>query len=640
MRSLTRLLLPLSLVASAQAANHDVTVGQGGRLEFNPEVLKAEVGDTIRYVFYAKNHSVAESNFKEPCRPLEGGFFSGFVPFEPQVDTPAPTEFTITLEDTKPKWMYCSQGNHCKSGMVHAINPPETGNTFEAYKKAAGDVKASESPANVPVGGVRRTNVNVGKGEKLEFQPSNIIQPKGTIINFMFHPKNHTVAQSSFNKPCQPLADGFSSGFIPVSSSPSGVEFSLTVEDDKPIWFYCGQGKHCQSGMVGAINAPTKGNTLEAFTANAKAAEPPNSIPDNAPLGGVLTVKGKTITSFNGSVLPPDLLSPSPSTTNPATTTTGAPSSTQTLPPPSADAPQWYMDKAGGGKPAHYNWAPTLSPNATAYLQLHGRIEDILLHLLWEATQKLDAAAADGGAWAGIYPRAIVDTIVAWAAQSLIHRATTAEVLGHYKRAVPGSCGYKLPMGSVDDFLKGLAVLNGVQIGVLIDISARVAAADPFVIPILMTQVGAKSRAAGVVNMMQNHMAAAAPREVAVPAVLAWSFVMARFVESCPDEIEGMPDKAWPVLTVGGRDQEGERVVNVDLVYEGSSGDQFVAWLGPYGMLEFTPVAVSGDKKTASVPEGWYGDVWIVVVSTGEIKLDELADHMVAGPEMLWISEP
>ncbi|KAH6668523.1 hypothetical protein B0J14DRAFT_601027 [Halenospora varia] len=39
------------------------------------------------------------------------------------------------------------------------------------------------------------------------------------------------------------------------------------VNDTRPIWFYCSQtsSSHCQSGMVGAINAHSTGDTLEAF---------------------------------------------------------------------------------------------------------------------------------------------------------------------------------------------------------------------------------------------------------------------------------------------------------------------------------------------------------------------------------------
>jgi hypothetical protein len=54
MRVSARLLFPLSLAASIQAAHYEVTVGKGGQLKFDPEFLKVEIGDTIQYLFYAK----------------------------------------------------------------------------------------------------------------------------------------------------------------------------------------------------------------------------------------------------------------------------------------------------------------------------------------------------------------------------------------------------------------------------------------------------------------------------------------------------------------------------------------------------------------------------------------------------------
>jgi len=136
--------------------------------------------------------------------------------------------------------------------------------------------------------------------------------------------------------------------------------------------------------------------------------------------------------------------------------------------------------------------------------------------------------------------------------------------------------------------------------------------------------------------MMQDHMASARVREVGVPAALAWSFVAGRWAEGC-DQAVG---KVWPVLTVGGKVVEGGVVKKVEPVYEGSSGEVFVAWLGGYGLLEFTQVVTEGGKKTAAVPEGWYGDVWIAVVNKNGLAVDQLADHMVAGPERVWITEP
>ncbi len=73
--------------------------------------------------------------------------------------------------------------------------------------------------------------------------------------------QNHSVVQSTFDNPCEPIAKnmpgtaGFFSGFMPVSENSSMMpSYSIAINDTKPIWFYCSQGKHCQQGMVGVIN--------------------------------------------------------------------------------------------------------------------------------------------------------------------------------------------------------------------------------------------------------------------------------------------------------------------------------------------------------------------------------------------------
>jgi hypothetical protein len=132
--------------------------------------------------------------------------------------------------------------------------------------------------------------VAVGPDGILEYAPNDIIAPAGSKVEFIFNPKNHTVTQSSFDNPCHPLENGFFSGFVPTTASPSSTSFTITVNDTKPIWFYCGQttGNHCQSGMVGAINAPTTGNTLEKFAEGAAKASTSTS-PEGGAVGGVLS---------------------------------------------------------------------------------------------------------------------------------------------------------------------------------------------------------------------------------------------------------------------------------------------------------------------------------------------------------------
>lgn len=58
----------------------------------------------------------------------------------------------MTLQDTDPKVFYCSQGQHCKSGMVGVING--LGNrTFEAYKGLAAEVSSVGNPSGGVKGG-------------------------------------------------------------------------------------------------------------------------------------------------------------------------------------------------------------------------------------------------------------------------------------------------------------------------------------------------------------------------------------------------------------------------------------------------------------------------------------------------------
>lgn len=144
------LLLAASFSPLASAVNHVIVVGKEG-LTFNPPDLKANLGDTLEFRFWAKNHSVVQGNWQTACQPHENGFFSGFVP---QADATKPNGqvFKVTLEDTDPKVFYCSQGMHCKSGMVGVING--LGNrTFEAYKGLAADVTSVGNPSGGVKGG-------------------------------------------------------------------------------------------------------------------------------------------------------------------------------------------------------------------------------------------------------------------------------------------------------------------------------------------------------------------------------------------------------------------------------------------------------------------------------------------------------
>ena len=156
----------------------------------------------------------------------------------------------------------------------------------------------------------------------LTFDPENITADVGDVLEFWFYAKNHSVVTSTAAKPCEPKTDnGFFSGFFPVAAGATSVRydrrsllhsnekrqysnvtttqdkvFHVTVNSTTPLWFYCSQGKHCQGGMVGAVNAKST-DDFDKFKTAAKAATD-NVTPDVAVFGGSV---GKASDSASGS---------------------------------------------------------------------------------------------------------------------------------------------------------------------------------------------------------------------------------------------------------------------------------------------------------------------------------------------------
>lgn len=134
------------------------------------------------------------------------------------------------------------------------------------------------APSGVPLTGVvhRVTAGSTTVKGGLHFEPENISAQMGDMITFEFLPKNHSIVQSSFDKPCEPLPNGsgvFSGFNFATAEGLSNQTFSFVVNDTKPFWFYCAQtvGNHCQNGMSGVINQNFDDNekTLAKYKENA-----------------------------------------------------------------------------------------------------------------------------------------------------------------------------------------------------------------------------------------------------------------------------------------------------------------------------------------------------------------------------------
>ncbi|KAI9152117.1 extracellular serine-rich protein [Paramyrothecium foliicola] len=615
------LLASATLWTAVSGRNHEVTVGKGGQLKFEPENLAAKPGDTITYRFFAKNHAVAQSTFDSPCQYKDHGIFSGFTPTDSDSE-PAPTTFTITVNNTDPLWFYCPQtnGDHCQKGMVHSVNAE--GNTLEAYReKASKASRSSEREDKLPFGGLRAVHVDVGS-DGLVFAPSDIQALPGTVVQFSFNPKNHTVTQSSFEKPCEQLENGFSSGFIPTNASSSGVVFHLVVKDIKPIWFYCAQptGDHCQKGMVGSINAPSEGNTFVAFKDLATKANKPSTIAPDAPKGGIISVNGTIISDFGGNELKIK------------------PWGDEYLKyiPKHGEFDPYMIGWAGGGAIQEYGWADKITDEAVQFLQLLNWFDNILLSLLMTGYEQLTT-----GKWMNDYPASIVHAVGSMTAQSYMLRTAATDSLQNYKKEVVDVCQYKMELPTIESFFDTVITVTLLEIGLLLDIVAKVAETDRWLVPCVASSLGAKSRMSGVLNLMKNHVAAAAPREPALPAPFVYSYAHSRFVGSCPAEIDGWKFKPLPKLSI--EEQHvllgTGRIVSVKVKYEEEKreGKRWVAYIGAWGTVKFSLLS---EDNIADVPMDLWGHTWIVITNEKDVKLDKLYEASIAGPELLWVSQP
>ncbi|KAF8539625.1 Cupredoxin [Trichophaea hybrida] len=167
--------------------------------------------------------------------------------------------------------------------------------------------------------------VQVGDANgSLRFYPAELKGVKaGDMVQFHFWPKSHSVAQSSFDNPCQPLkgnngVQGFWSGMMPVTPESKVMPiFSILVNDTNPIWYYCATGRHCQSGMTGVINPP-EGKTLKQYQA-AAANVPTTGIPAEGVTGGNNGTESQTNSTVPAGTSQPTSTSTSPGKTGGAT---------------------------------------------------------------------------------------------------------------------------------------------------------------------------------------------------------------------------------------------------------------------------------------------------------------------------------
>ena len=122
----------LSIASGAFAAEHEVKMlskGDTGSMVFEPAFVKAEIGDTIKFVAAAKSHNVES---------IEGMLPAGVEAFKSKVNE----DFTLTVTEAGVYGVKCTP--HFGMGMVALIQVGDAPANLEEAKGAKLNKKAAE----------------------------------------------------------------------------------------------------------------------------------------------------------------------------------------------------------------------------------------------------------------------------------------------------------------------------------------------------------------------------------------------------------------------------------------------------------------------------------------------------------------
>jgi plastocyanin len=88
-----------------------------GVLRYVPFAINASVGDTVKFIWGANNHTVTKGSELTPCNVTSDSPFASGLQLKDFV-------FEQVVNDTNPTFFYCAVPTHCTKGMFGIINPP------------------------------------------------------------------------------------------------------------------------------------------------------------------------------------------------------------------------------------------------------------------------------------------------------------------------------------------------------------------------------------------------------------------------------------------------------------------------------------------------------------------------------------
>ncbi|KAF6765168.1 glycoamidase [Ephemerocybe angulata] len=120
-------------------ATHTVIVAPTqGVLRYIPFAVNATVGDTIKFMWGANNHTVTKGSALLPCNRTADAVFASGVQNKDFV-------FTQVVNETSPTYFFCGTPGHCQKGMYGVVNPSTNFNSFSSVSGQMQSIMANNS---------------------------------------------------------------------------------------------------------------------------------------------------------------------------------------------------------------------------------------------------------------------------------------------------------------------------------------------------------------------------------------------------------------------------------------------------------------------------------------------------------------
>ncbi|GJE87211.1 hypothetical protein PsYK624_032940 [Phanerochaete sordida] len=245
-----------------------------GVLRYVPFAVNASVGDTVRFMWGANNHTVTKSSELQLCNKTSD------APFASGTQNQGFT-FDQVVNDTNPVFYYCGTPGHCEKGMFGIINPPSVYNAptsvmnmMPAMVSNSSDLSAMAAYTNNLTMGNMQASMwgqNIDLGQMPDWSHSYVME------NVMY-------ARSLFAENPDTLS---ADGKVDMSAGGNPIKFPMDVTS---ALNNAGNGSAVNAGAAPSASAPSSDSASPSASTSATPSQMANGAGRSLASGAVVGV--------------------------------------------------------------------------------------------------------------------------------------------------------------------------------------------------------------------------------------------------------------------------------------------------------------------------------------------------------------